>query len=170
MSNEWTTTPQASRHFFLVCLGCVWPSKHSNVVAMYHCQNKGALRGPYTPSTPQKIITAWLGGCRPSIQRIGAERKASCGALGGHFRRLRPWLWRLWRLWCQLCVVKAWSELKPLWSNGTPAYWVSLESSWSCENNSHIVLRPKCRNNGERENRLSTSYLELLIALDFRLF
>ncbi len=29
---------------------------------------------------------------RLSIQRAGAERKASCGALGGHFRWRRSWL------------------------------------------------------------------------------
>ncbi len=52
----------------------------------------------------------------------------------------------------------------------TPAYWVSPENSYDCENNSHIVLRPKCRNIREREKRLSTSYLELLIILDFWLF
>ncbi len=38
----------------------------------------------------------------PSIRSIGAEHKASCGALGGHFRRRRPWLWQLG---CQLCFV-----------------------------------------------------------------
>jgi hypothetical protein len=38
------------------------------------------------------------------------------------------------------------------------------------ENDSHIVLRPKCRNIGEREKRLSTLYLELLIILDFGFF
>ncbi len=42
----------------------------------------------------------------------------------------------------------------------TPAYWVSPESSCHCENDSHIVLRPKCRNIGERDKRLSTMYLE----------
>jgi hypothetical protein len=52
----------------------------------------------------------------------------------------------------------------------TPAYWVSPESSCHCENDSHIVLRPKRRNIGEREKRLSTSYLEMLIILDFLLF
>ena len=41
----------------------------------------------------------------------------------------------------------------------TPAYWVSLESSCHCGNNSHIVLRPKHRNIGERDKWLSTSYL-----------
>jgi hypothetical protein len=52
----------------------------------------------------------------------------------------------------------------------SPAYWVSPESSCHYENDSHIVLRPKCRNIGEREKRLSTSYLELLIILDFGFF
>jgi hypothetical protein len=52
----------------------------------------------------------------------------------------------------------------------TLAYWVLPESSCHCENNSHVVLRPKRRNIGEREKRLSTSYLELLIILDFWLF
>jgi hypothetical protein len=56
-----------------------------------------------------------------------------------------------------------WLEPKPLLSNRTPGYWVLPESSCHCENNAHILLRPKHRNNGEREKRLSTSYLELLI-------
>ncbi len=38
------------------------------------------------------MISACLGGYRPSIQCIGVERKASCGALGGHFRQRRLWL------------------------------------------------------------------------------
>jgi hypothetical protein len=48
-----------------------------------------------------------------------------------------------------------------------PAYWVSPESSCHCENNSHIVLRPKRRNIREREKRLSTSanYLRFLAFL-----
>jgi hypothetical protein len=62
----------------------------------------GALWGPYTPSTPQKITSASLGGCKLFIRSISAERKASCGALGGHFCRRRPWLWRLCS---QLCYV-----------------------------------------------------------------
>jgi hypothetical protein len=61
----------------------------------------------------------------------------------------------------------AWPETKPLLSNGTLAYWVSSESSCHCENNSQFVVRPKRRNNQEREKRLSTLYLELLIILDF---
>ncbi len=80
----------------------LWPSKHSNVVAIHHCRNKGARWGPYTPSTPQKITSASLRGRNLFIWSAGAERKASCGALGGRFRRRRPWLWRLW---CQLCFV-----------------------------------------------------------------
>ncbi len=71
-------------------------------MAIHHCWNKGALLGPYTPSTPQKITSASSGGCKLSIRSIGLERKASCGALGGHFCRQQPWLW--W-LWCQLCFV-----------------------------------------------------------------
>ncbi len=66
-----------------------------------HCQNKGALWGPCTYSTTQKKISACLGGCHPSIQSVSAERKASCGVLGGHFCWRWPWLWRLWR---QLCL------------------------------------------------------------------
>jgi hypothetical protein len=51
-----------------------------------------------------------------------------------------------------------------------PMDWVSPESSCHCDNNSHIILRLKRRNIGEREKRLSTSYLELLIILDFGFF
>jgi hypothetical protein len=55
------------------------------------CHTLGVFLGPYTPSTAPKIIPACLVGCRPSIQHIRLERKASCGALGGHFCRRRPW-------------------------------------------------------------------------------
>jgi hypothetical protein len=39
--------------------------------------------------------------------------------------------------------------------------------SCHCKNNSHIVLRPKSRTKLIKEKRFSTSYLELLIILDF---
>jgi hypothetical protein len=65
-------------------------------------EQRSALRAIHTPSTPSKIRSASLGGCKLSIRSVSAERKASCGTLGGHFRRRRPWLWQLW---CQLCFV-----------------------------------------------------------------
>jgi hypothetical protein len=73
---------------------------------------------------------------------------------------------------CSLDRAQAvgWPEPELLWSNGTPAYWILPESSCHCEKNSHIVLRPKHRNIGERDERLSTLYLQLLIILDFWLF
>ncbi len=50
-----------------------------------HCRhNIGVFWGPSTPSTPPNNISACSGGCRPSVWRIGAECKASCGALGDH--------------------------------------------------------------------------------------
>ncbi len=67
--------------------GCLWPSKHSFVPAIMNHHNIGVFWGPYTPLTAHKIISAWLGGCRLSIRCAGAERKASCGAIGGRFRR-----------------------------------------------------------------------------------
>ncbi len=170
-----------------------------------------ALWGSYTPSTTPKITSVSLGGCKLFIQSIGVERKASCGAQGGHFCWRQPWLWRLW---CQLCyvirllkisiiilkqvvcnqclyvllyivkhiiihvsLVVAWpspscmvARAQTTFVKWTPAYWISPESSCHCDKDSHIVLRPKSRNNHEREKRLSTSYLELLIILDFWLF
>ncbi len=62
----------------------------------------GVLWGPYTLSTPPKITSTSSGGCKLFIWSVGAERKASCGALGGHFYLRRLWLWRLW---CQSCYV-----------------------------------------------------------------
>ncbi len=52
----------------------------------------------------------------------------------------------------------------------TPTYWVSPESWCHCKNDSRIVMRAKRRIYVEKEKRLSTSYLQLLIILDFRLF
>ncbi len=50
--------------------------------------------------------------------------------------------------------VVAWPEPKPLLSNGTTEYWVSPESSCHCDNGYPIVLRPKLRNNREREKKV----------------
>jgi hypothetical protein len=146
--------------------------KTHDVVAIHHRPNKGALWRPYTPSTPPKITSASSGGCTLSIWSVGAECKASCGALGGNFHQRRPWLWRLW---CQLCfVIKILKiaikiiklvvcnqflyvilhivkhiavhvRLMVVWpkpklcsmaspNHWTPAYLVSLESSFNCEN------------------------------------
>ncbi len=54
-------------------------------------QHRSVLRAIHTLNSPKKYICL-LGGYHPSIQCIGAEPKASCGALGGHFRRQRLWL------------------------------------------------------------------------------
>ncbi len=43
------------------------------------------------PSTAPKVISPCSGGYHPSIRRVGAKRKALCGALGGRFHR--RWLW-----------------------------------------------------------------------------
>jgi hypothetical protein len=53
-------------------------------------QHQSVLRAMHTPTAP-KIISACSGGYCPSIRRVGVERKASCGALGGRFRRRRLW-------------------------------------------------------------------------------
>ncbi len=53
-------------------------------------QHWSVLRAIHTLNS-LKIISACSGGCCPSIQRVSAEPKASCGALGGHFCRWQPW-------------------------------------------------------------------------------
>jgi hypothetical protein len=53
-------------------------------------QHRSVLRALHTLNSPQNYICL-LGGFWPSISRIGLEHKASCGALGGHFGRRRPW-------------------------------------------------------------------------------
>ncbi len=100
-SNGWATTPRASRYNFWGCWGCVWFSKHSDVVAIHHFRSKERFEGHTHPHPPKNTSTC-LGGCCPSIWRFDTERKASCGALGVHFCRRQPWLLRLW---CQLCFV-----------------------------------------------------------------
>ncbi len=118
--------PPEQADIFLGCWGCVWPS---NTPILWQCIITGTkehFKGYTHLESPPNIISTCLGGCCPSIQCINAERKALCGALGGHFCRRRPWLWRLWH---QLCVVVAWPEPKPLWSNETPAWWVLPASS-----------------------------------------
>ncbi len=54
-------------------------------------QHWNVLRAIHPFNSPPQISTR-SGGCRPSILCIGLEHKASCGALGGHFRQRRPWL------------------------------------------------------------------------------
>ncbi len=83
--------PPNLRMYFGGGWGCVWPSKLSFVPTMMHCHNIGVFWGPCSPSTAPKIISTCLESCQPSIQCIGLERKASCGALGGHF--CRRWKW-----------------------------------------------------------------------------
>jgi hypothetical protein len=83
--------PPSKRVYFWVCWGCVWRSKHPFVPAMMYCHNIGVFWETYTPSTNPKIISACSGGCRSSTWSVGTERKASCGALGGHFCWRRPW-------------------------------------------------------------------------------
>ncbi len=54
--------PKQAGIIFWSCWGCVWPSKHSDVVAIHHCRNKRALWGPCAPSTPPKNYIRLLGG------------------------------------------------------------------------------------------------------------
>ncbi len=100
-------------------------------------------------------------------ENSSGRRHAGCGKLLG--RPLGP-LYIVKHIAIHIILIVAWPEPEPLWSNGTPAYWVLPESSCHCENDSHIVLRPKRMNNGKREKRLSTLYLELLFILDFGFF
>ncbi len=53
-------------------------------------QHWSVLRAKHALNNP-KNIPVCSGGCRPSIRRVGMERKVSCGVLGGHFCRQRPW-------------------------------------------------------------------------------
>ncbi len=50
------------------------------------------LRAIHIFFTAPNIIATCSVCCCLSIGCAGAERKASCGALGGHFRRQHPWL------------------------------------------------------------------------------
>jgi hypothetical protein len=75
-----------------------------NTLMLWQCiiaGTKERFRGVHILNPPKTTSAIW-GGCCPSIRNIGTEHKASCGALGGCFRRRRPWLWWLWR---QLCFV-----------------------------------------------------------------
>ena len=63
-----------------------------------------------------------------------------------------------------------WPELEPLWSNGPRHIGYRRKALVIVRTINHIILRLKRRNIREREDRLSTLYLELLIILDFWLF
>ncbi len=101
--NVWIgDTPPSKRMYFWGLLTVCMALKTLQCCGNSSSPEQGALWGLYTPSTPPKITSASLRGCKLFIQIVSMERKASRGALGGHFRRQRPWLWRLW---CQLCFV-----------------------------------------------------------------
>ncbi len=100
-SNGWVITPRASRYNFWVVEGVYGPWS-----APMFWQWSTSLEGHTHPNYP-KNNTRLLGGCHPSIQRVNAKHKSSCGALGGHFCWQRPqlamavlvvvghWNWRL---------------------------------------------------------------------------
>ncbi len=79
-------------------------------------KKNGVFWGPYTPTTPPKTISTYSGGCRLSIWHVRVGRNASCGALGGHFCRRRPWSamvvlvvvcrWRLTSDWPTVGIIK----------------------------------------------------------------
>ncbi len=144
-SNRWMTTSRACGCIFWGGWGCLWPSKHSFVQAMMNCHNIGVFRGPYTPSTVPKIISACSGGYHPSIWRIGTEHKASCGALGGHFPRQRLWLamvvlvdvgcWRLTSVQptvdlSSLLGCKIWTRLLGSWKHVSRSQYVLIRKLW----------------------------------------
>jgi hypothetical protein len=53
-------------------------------------QHRSVLRAIHTLNSPQNYICLF-GGLSPIHLSVGMEPKALCGALGGHFRRRRPW-------------------------------------------------------------------------------
>jgi len=65
-------------------------------------KQRSALRAMHPLNHTPKITSACLGGSRPSIWCVSTRRNASCGALGGHFRRQRPWLW-----WCFVACCRS---------------------------------------------------------------
>ncbi len=99
--------PQASAYNFWRLRGCMALKTLQCCGDASLLDQRSALRA-ICPLTPLKIITACLGGCCPSIQRINVGIEASFGVLGGHFCRHWPWLW--WWL-CVFCSVP---EHKPL--------------------------------------------------------
>ncbi len=58
-------------------------------------QHRSVLRAIHTLNSP-KNYNRLLKGLSPIHRRAGAERKASCGVLGGHFHR--------WLLWSAMVV------------------------------------------------------------------
>ena len=70
-------------------------------------EQRSILRATHHLNPPPNI-SACLGGCRPSVQRIMLGLNTSFGVLWGHFRRGRSWLW-----W-SLCVFWSVPEHEPL--------------------------------------------------------
>jgi hypothetical protein len=69
-----------------------------NTPTLWQCIITGTMEhfeGHTHPQIPPKNRSASLEGCCQSIQSVEVELKASCGVLGGRFRRRWPWLWRL---------------------------------------------------------------------------
>jgi hypothetical protein len=60
---EWMgNNPPSKRIYFLELLGCAWPSKHSDFVAMHHCRKR--FEDHKHPQSPPKYIRK-LGGLSP---------------------------------------------------------------------------------------------------------
>jgi len=74
-----------------VCMALITPRCYGEDASSP--EQRSALRAIHPHNTPN-IISACSGDCCPSIWRVRMRRNTSCGALGGHFRRRRPWLWQ----------------------------------------------------------------------------
>ena len=114
-------------------------------------EQRSALRAIHSLNTP-KIISNCSGGRYPSICCVSTRRNASCGALSGHFRPQRTWLW-LW--WC-FAVCRSTNHFFRLNHGivGIPRKLLSyLEQDDSC-----IVLRQRRKDKREKKrNGIQTS-------------
>ncbi len=83
--NGWVITPRASWHNFWGCWGFYEPQNTLMLWQFMIARAMERFEGHKHPQRPQKMHPQALRGYHLSIRCIGTERRASCGALGGHF-------------------------------------------------------------------------------------
>jgi hypothetical protein len=170
-------------------LGCAWPSKHSDFVAMHHrrkhfeghkhpqrpqkyirklgglspinlmrqCRAQGLMwgaRGPFLPAAAMVVaVVTPVVFCAKATERQNKNTKISC-------LLQKKFIYIIYcKTYCNSYIANcAWPSqscgvagARTTFVQWTPAYWVLPECSCHCENDSHIVLRPKRRNTGERD-------------------
>ncbi len=152
-------THQASGYNFGGSWWCVWPSKHSNVAAMYHClEQRCALRAVHTLNPPTNHIYLLRRYLPFHLMRRHGVQGLTWG-VRGPFPPVVAMVVTLVVCWCSMAGAPT---TLIQWA---PAFLESPESS-RCEQDYYcVVLMPRDWNKREMEKIMS--HMQLLITLNF---